>query len=139
MLGGLNHYLEIKRWHRFRDKLVRDYKVKAKGTLNRDEVQNLRQQHLEELHFHDEEFQLLISDYLVAQAREYLVSLPSEDGCWDESAAFGKKYLNRKGAAKVRNDIRAEKKAMWDYWAARVTLALGLIGSIFGVLAYFKK
>jgi hypothetical protein len=35
----------------------------------------------------------------------------------------------------LRADIRAEQKANWDYWANRVTLALALIGSIFGVLA----
>ena len=34
---------------------------------------------------------------------------------------------------------RAEQKADWDYWANRITLALALIGSIFGVLAFFKK
>ena len=49
------------------------------------------------------------------------------------------RYLTAAAAQKLRADIRAEQKADWDYWANRVTLALALIGSIFGVLAFFKK
>jgi hypothetical protein len=49
------------------------------------------------------------------------------------------RYLTASAAQKLRADIRAEQKADWDYWANRVTLALALIGSIFGVLAFFKK
>ena len=30
-------------------------------------------------------------------------------------------------------------KADWDFWANRVTLSLALVGSIFGILAFFKK
>jgi hypothetical protein len=52
---------------------------------------------------------------------------------------MGKEYLTPEAAIKIRADIRAEQKANWDYWANRITLGLALIGSIFGVLAFFTK
>jgi hypothetical protein len=48
-------------------------------------------------------------------------------------------FLTAEAAQKLRADIRAEQKADWEYWANRVTLALALIGGIFGVMAFFKK
>ncbi|MDB5616174.1 hypothetical protein [Tardiphaga sp.] len=82
------------------------------------------------------------SDYLIEQANIYHVPTPGNEDDW-ESHAFAttdeERYLTASAAQKLRSDIRAEQKADWDYWANRVTLALALIGSIFGVLAFFKK
>jgi hypothetical protein len=78
------------------------------------------------------------SEYLVKQAYKYHVPVPDDEESWTQSR-FGDPYLTAAAAQKLRGDIRAEQKADWDYWAARVTLALALIGSIFGVLAFFKK
>jgi hypothetical protein len=82
------------------------------------------------------------SDYLIEQARRYHVPIPNNEGDWylhPYASTEEERYLTVAAAQKLRADIRAEQKADWDYWAARVTLALALIGSIFGVLAFFKK
>lgn len=79
------------------------------------------------------------SRYLEKQAFKYHVPLPSDEDSWLKPRFESKPYLTEEAAQKLRADIRAEQKANWEYWANRVTLALALVGSIFGVLAYFKK
>ncbi|MCR6734398.1 MAG: hypothetical protein NVV83_10095 [Afipia sp.] len=82
------------------------------------------------------------SEYLIEQARRYHVPIPDKEEDWylhPYATEDEERYLTAAAAQKLRADIRAEQKADWEYWAARVTLALALVGSIFGVLAYFKK
>ena len=79
------------------------------------------------------------SQYLVRQAYLYGVPVPSDEEDWLQPRGASQPYLPQEAAQKLRADIRVEQKADWDYWANRVTLSLGLIGSIFGMLAYFKK
>jgi hypothetical protein len=81
------------------------------------------------------------SKYLLEQAVRYHVPVPTKEEDWQQHPFADDKdlYLTAEAAQKLRADIRAEQKADWDYWANRVTLALALIGSIFGVLAFFKK
>ena len=142
MFEGLKHYLDMRKTLRHRERrrceFERDINI-ARQKKDRDEMESLRNYQHMELQFADEEIDLDNSDHLIARAHRYLVPLPQGEGFWDRSEAYGRGYLTRKGAAQVRADIRAEKKAMWDYWQARMTLALALIGSIFGVLAFFKK
>ena len=74
-------------------------------------------------------------------AVRYHVPIPTKEEDWQQHSYTtdeDERYLTA-AAQKLRADIRAEQKADWDYWANRVTLALALIGSIFGVLAFFKK
>lgn len=79
------------------------------------------------------------SKYLIEEAYRYYVPVPSKENDWIEGPYGADSYLSAEAAQKLRADIRAEQKADWEYWANRVTLALALIGSIFGVLAFFKK
>ncbi len=79
------------------------------------------------------------SNYLVEQSYLYHVPLPEDDASWEQPRSASERILTAAAAQKVRADIRAEQKADWEFFAARITLALALIGSIFGVLAYFKR
>ena len=82
------------------------------------------------------------SDYLLEQAYRYHVPVSDQEDDWTSfppNYSDEDRYLTAAAAQKLRADIRAEQKADWEYWANRVTLGLALIGSIFGVLAYFKK
>jgi hypothetical protein len=79
------------------------------------------------------------SKYLVEQAYRYHVPVPHAEDDWMQSRFSSEPYLTAEAAQKLRADIRAEQKSDWDYWATRITLALALIGSIFGVLAFFRK
>jgi hypothetical protein len=79
------------------------------------------------------------SRYLLNQAVRYHVPTPTKEEDWEQPRFASEPHLTAAAAQKLRADIRAEQKADWDYWANRVTLALALIGSIFGVLAFLKK
>lgn len=79
------------------------------------------------------------SKHLVEKAYRYHMPIPQDEESWIQPRGAPERFLSTVAAQKLRADIRAEQKADWDYWANRVTLALALIGSIFGVLAYFKK
>lgn len=79
------------------------------------------------------------SKYLVGQAYKYHVPVSHKEEDWIQPRYAREPSLTTEAAQKLRADIRAEQKADWEYWANRVTLALALIGSIFGVMAFFKK
>ncbi|MET3906944.1 hypothetical protein ABID59_001275 [Bradyrhizobium sp. S3.3.6] len=92
-----------------------------------------------ELGIHERALDQFRSEYLVRQAYKFHVPLPEDAESWMQPRGTRKQYLTAAAAQKLRADIRAEQKADWEYWANRVTLALALTGSIFGVLAFFKK
>ena len=79
------------------------------------------------------------SKYLEEQAYLYHVPIPEDEGSWLYARHVGERFLTPEAATKLRADIRTEQKANWDFWTARITLALAIMGSIFGILAYFRK
>lgn len=88
----------------------------------------------------DDEMSWATSQYWVEKANRYQTPLPDADtDGWEGSHQLNVTYLSRKGVAQVRADVRAERKATWEYWQQRLTLVLGVAGSIFGGLAYFRK
>lgn len=99
----------------------------------RDELRSREQFEVDEW---DEDIDELTTQHLRSQARKLIVPMPDHD---DKSKMFGFHHLTPHGVKIVRADIRAEKKARWEFWQTRVTLGLALVGSIFGVLAYFRK
>jgi hypothetical protein len=142
MFDGLRHYLGMRKALRHQATRRRDFDrdiKSARSKKDHNEVENLQNYQHMELRFVEDEIDMDNSDYLIGLAQKYLVPLPQGEEFWTHSEAFGRGYLSRKGAAQVRSDIRAERKAMWDYWQARVTLVLSVFGSVIGVLAYFKK
>jgi hypothetical protein len=87
-----------------------------------------------------QEIGLLMTRHLVYKARLYYIPIPDDEESWFRAKYYaGEKFLSPEAARKLHLEIRAEEKANWDYWQNRVTFALALIGSIFGVLAYFRK
>jgi hypothetical protein len=87
-----------------------------------------------------QEIGLLMTRRLVYRARSHYIPIPEDEKSWFRAKYYaGEKFLSPEAARKLHLEVRAEEKASWDYWQSRVTFALALIGSIFGVLAYFKK
>lgn len=92
-----------------------------------------------ELNLQNVEINAFRTKYLVEQAFIYHVPLPEDEESWIQPRYSKEPYLTEAAAQKLRADIRAEQKADWEFWASRVTLALAVIGSVFGVLAFFKR
>jgi hypothetical protein len=87
----------------------------------------------------EHEIGVLRSKYLVRQAYLNDIQVPDDEASWLYSRYMGEKFLSPDSAATLRDKIRLVQKQEWDYWAARVTMALAIIGVMLGVLAYFKK
>jgi hypothetical protein len=92
-----------------------------------------------QINIHSAELDEFRSKYLIEQAYKYHVPIPDDDESWELRRYTKERILTAAGAQKLRADIRTEQKADWEYWQGRVTLTLALIGSIFGVLAFFRK
>jgi hypothetical protein len=131
------------RW-RLRKKL-RDYTLtkKVHAATAREERQegepDFKRAQAKERMIQEQEIGVFRSDYLVEQAYLYHVPVPEDDESWLNARYMGTRFLTPEAAMKLRANIRAEQKANWEFWQGRVTLALAIIGSIFGVLAFFKK
>jgi hypothetical protein len=93
-----------------------------------------------ERNIQQEEVGLLMTRHLVYMARLHYIPIPEDDESWYRAKyQGGEKFLSPEAARKLHLEIRSEEKAEWDYWQSRVTFSLALIGSIFGVLAFFRK
>lgn len=86
-----------------------------------------------------QEIGVLMTKHLVYKARLHYIPIPTDEESWLYARYLGEKFLTQEAARKLHLEIRAEEKANWDYWQSRVTFTLALVGSIFGVLAFFKK
>jgi hypothetical protein len=87
-----------------------------------------------------QEIGLLMTRHLVYKARLRYIPIPEDEESWYNARYYGgEKFLSPEAARKLYLEVSTEEKANWDYWQSRVTFALALIGSIFGVLAFFKK
>jgi hypothetical protein len=89
---------------------------------------------------YDSEIRSLMTAHLIDQAQWYFVPVPDLTSAEHWATDYRHNaYLTPAGILKIRADIRAEKKARWDFWQSRVTFALAIVGAIFGVLAFFKR
>jgi hypothetical protein len=107
--------------------------------LKAGEIRSIEESHRVELELAEDELDWAASRHYHSEALTHQVAISQDEEYWRTSRQLGVTFLSRAGAQKVRADIRAERKANWDFWATRVTFVLALIGSVFGVLAYFKK
>jgi len=107
---------------------------------SRDPLDHLIVQRERRNEMFDSQIRALMTSRLVDRAQWYIVPVPDQKDkeYWD-SDTRNNWYLTPSGVAKIRSDIRTEQKARWDFWQSRLALSLAIIGSIFGVLAYFKK
>jgi hypothetical protein len=86
-----------------------------------------------------QEIGVLMTKRLVYKARLHCIPIPDDAESWFFAKYLGEKFLSPEAVRKLHLEIRAEEKANWDYWQSRVTFTLALIGSIFGMLAFFRK
>jgi hypothetical protein len=127
----------------YRDEISAARNAKKKA----DEIRSIEETHRWELELTQDEIEWAASRHLTSQALSYQVPIPqSGDDNWTTSRQLGVTYLSRKGASKVRSDIRAEQKAKRDRFFTYATLLLsftgaltGLLGATIGVLAFLAK
>jgi hypothetical protein len=119
--------------------LTRESHASVKDFTHADGEPDIRRAMAKEQRIQEHEIGVLRSKYLVRQAYLNDIQVPDDEASWSYSRYMGEKFLTPDAAATLRDKIRQVQKQEWDYWASRVTMALAVVGVIFGMLAYFKK
>jgi hypothetical protein len=83
----------------------------------------------------DDDINLLTTGHLLSQARKLFIEPPprESEAFWFESTTFGDRYLTPAGVTKLRNEIRAERKASWDVIQPKATLIVTLVTALTGL------
>lgn len=115
--------------------------IKEKDEEKRNEI---RDDALMELNEIDDQILYLEHQYLRSEATKYLLPIPpvvTEDkgGLWEQSRHTGKYHLTNKGLAQLRVEVRNEKKERTELLAQRISIIIGLIGAIIGLVAVMKN
>ncbi|WIW46843.1 hypothetical protein ML401_01615 [Bradyrhizobium sp. 62B] len=137
---------------RTRDKIEKSYAKKMhqafKGRSSVEEKDKLIVSKHMDLEECDDDINRHTTTYLLSQARKLFVEVPDYESetFWFESTTFGGRYLSPAGVTKLRNDIRAERKARWELIQPRIALLVtfvtsltGVLGAVIGVLSFLKS
>lgn len=121
----------------------------AKFAKDKVKVESLEIDHQFEIQMNEEEADLELTRHLTRQARRLHVPLPryknddgSESEHWYEGPLTYYRMLTTEGVAKLRDEIRREKKArheskaVWIPWLSAIT---GAIGAATGLIALLIK
>jgi hypothetical protein len=143
---------KLSRLHRTRDRIEKSYAKKMhdsfKARSSHDEKERLinsKQMDLEEC---DDDINMLTTSHLLSQSRKVFIEPPPRESVvfWFESTTFGGRYLTPAGVTKLRNEIRAERKASWEVIQPKaalivtlVTALTGLSGDVIGILSFLSK
>lgn len=137
-------------WHRsLLDKTYAKEIAAARIAKDKDKVESLEFDHRFEIQMHEEEADLELTRFLTRQARRLHVPLPryknddgSESALWYEGSITCYRMLTTEGVARLRDEIRREKKArheskaVWIPWLSAIT---GAIGAATGLVALLIK
>lgn len=124
---------------------IRAAKAKKDGV----ELESLRTLRGHEVAQYDEEEALLISRQLLTTAAKLDIQRPSSDPAdngelenWEYGEFYGRWALSPLGRARLREDIRKERKARHEdriYWLAWIAPLTGIIGAATGLVAVLAK
>jgi hypothetical protein len=91
------------------------------------------------IHF-EEEIQRLHSNYLLRQAHRRILPTPvfGKNDMWESNEAHDW-YLTKEGIAKLRADIRAERKARVELFLMWVPGVVGILGTLVGLAAVLVR
>jgi hypothetical protein len=127
----------------YTEKMHQAFKARS-SVEEKENLINSKQMDLEEC---DDEINSLTTGYLISESRKLFIEIPPRDSelFWFVSTTFGSRYLTPSGVTKVRNDIRAERKARWEMTQPKLALLVtlvtsmtGVLGAVIGVLSFLK-
>ena len=113
---------------------------KAKGQrLTDDEEYDLYGQFSWEFDVIDWKTSLTITRALLEEANKLLLPTPShsDQDKWEESGLG--EFLSSAGISEVRSAIRREKRERRESWGWWITLVIGLLGTLIGLVAVIKS
>lgn len=122
---------------------------RARLAKDNEKIQSLEIDRRFEIEQIEEEDNQLLSGQLIRQARRLRVPIPhrfKEDGKpsehWYEGQYLGGWYLTNEGVARLRDEIRKERRARQDsraHWVVWVSALTGVIGALTGLIAVLTR
>lgn len=80
--------------------------------------------------------------FWTALAYRYFVSLPNADDQWERSEQIGARFLTPPALKALRAEVRkerAEQRQDWQFLLPWISTAIGVLGSITGLVAVWRK
>jgi hypothetical protein len=87
----------------------------------------------------DEQIATLESDYWLEQAQRYLLPTPNDQAYIHSTRDKRLLYLSEETLNSLRSAVRKEQKERSENFRTRATLAIGITGSLIGLVAALKK
>jgi len=138
-------YLHVSRLARFEHEriwLVQDFQAGLRHAKDVDAQQSVLDEMHMELDLHDEEVSVYLTNKWAAKARRLMIPIPvryGDDGretpFWDQGKYTGDWYLTNRGLAMLRSDIRQEYKERNERWNPIISMIVGGIGSLTGLIS----
>ncbi|MGJ5048055.1 hypothetical protein ACQR09_13375 [Bradyrhizobium oligotrophicum] len=146
MLDQIRHYLRLRKLQEKRRR-ARAHQIsgtwsaldKMTGPGEQASVRRVVLEGENEIGRIDFEINQLQTDYLLEQARKYLIPVPDAQGDEWIEVAFGAWALPPETLADLRAQIRKERKERWEHWQMRLTLLIGFGGMLIGLISLLKK
>ncbi|MDP3027901.1 MAG: hypothetical protein Q8O04_00075 [Deltaproteobacteria bacterium] len=135
---------KLSRQRREIDRYYKKQYAEAKKTSDNKKIGDISSVAPHELEEVDDEIHYLEQRYLISIATRMLLPVPpviSEEkgGRWEQSDVTGKWQLTSEGMRELRQLIRTEKKESTELLTRWITIIVGLIGAITGLVAVIKK
>jgi hypothetical protein len=92
-----------------------------------------------EITYQTQAIEHLRSKYLVEQAYKYHVPTSYDKESWIQPRGAPEAFLTTEAAHKLQLAIRAEQKAVWEFWQTRLSLILSVFALVVALLGYLKK
>ncbi len=142
-MNYISYRISLFKLNRQRNKVDKYYKKEyqeAKKTGDGSKIQEVGSLASFELQEVDDEIQYLEQRYIIDRARHMLLAVPSiidqeKGGLWTQSNTTGKWLLTTEGLRQLRAAVRTEKKERTDSLSRVITIIVGLIGAITGLIA----
>ena len=146
MIRVLKYHWQLRKLHKEYDKTSMFYKHKSeeakKEHKNREEIQNLEDERMNELQYIDEQLDSLVTRRLCKIANKLMVPVPdheNKDLWWEMCVYQPGKVFTTKGIQEIRRNIRTERKERWEVIMVWFALLTGLIGATTGLVAVVMR
>ncbi len=146
MFARVSHWWSLKKLRQDKQRIALAYDVRITEAYRvkkkSDDIASIRDSRQWELRNSDDEIAALETDYYRNLADLLGVALPpfaiDENGDgddWYRPQMFDRALLTRLGRAKLRSDIRKEKRERRDAWLPYISALTGLLGVVVAALA----
>lgn len=140
MFSFFKHHMELRSLQKMRDETNKEFE-KALEDAAEDGHQEIWDGYRPQFAELDDAISSLTTDYYIREANRLMIPAPDhpDEKYWNESRFSGCYVLTLEGLAKLRSEVRHEKKERFDRAQMIFTLSIGLMGALIGLVSLWKK